>query len=360
MLVHGNTRLLNAVRLLISSSVQYTQFTRTTQQNQHGRRDQSRDTHRSHSSCLFPLSPSIQKTKKQSGIGTDIAKNLITSGWKVACVGRRKEAGEALEAELGANARFFAAEIAQYASQAAVFQDVHRLWGHIDVFIANAGIVDQSSLYLYGWQQQHDKNGHGVDELPPEPDLSCTDTDYKGVIYGVQLARHFMRYNQPQPGGRIVVTSSVGGVFPHPAYPEYNGAKAAVNQFVRGMAPLLRQREKIYLNCVLPGIVATPIVPPEMIEAVTPEWYFSPALPCTYSSLSVSALDTNRTQCDIYANSPGSLSGVPGGYHWHGRRTAGMLWRPARLLSHASSRQWTCHPASRDSMGAFIPDNAWR
>lgn len=209
------------------------------------------------------------KLTKQSGIGTEIAKNLITSGWKVALVGRRKEAGEALEAQLGPNARFFAANVAQYASQAAVFQQVHRLWGQIDVFIANAGIVDQSSLYLYEWQQKHE---NGVDDLPPEPDLSCTDADYKGVIYGVQLARHFMKYNQPQPGGRIVVTSSVGAVLPHPSYPEYCGAKAAVNQFVRGIAPLLRQRENIYINCVLPGIVATPIVPPEMITAVTPEW----------------------------------------------------------------------------------------
>ena len=210
---------------------------------------------------------------KQSGIGADLAKNLVTSGWKVACVGRRKEAGEALEAQLGPNARFFAADVASYASQASVFQQVHRLWGQIDVFIANAAVVDQTSLYLYEWQHKHKQNGDSVDELPPEPDLSCTDADYKGVIYGVQLARHFMRYNQPRPGGRIVVTSSVGGVLPHPTYPEYCGAKAAVNQFVRGVAPLLLQREDIYINCVLPGIVATPIVPPEMIEAVTPEWY---------------------------------------------------------------------------------------
>lgn len=170
---------------------------------------------------------------------------------------------------LGPNAHFIQADVSQYQSQAEVFRQVHQLWGRIDVFCANAGIVDKSSLYLYEWQKSQER---GVDDLPPEPDLSCTDSDYKGVIYGVQLARHFMKYNQPQPGGRIIVTSSVGGVFPHPSYPEYCGAKAAVNQFVRGVAPLLKQREDIWINCVLPGIVATPIVPPEMIAAVTPEW----------------------------------------------------------------------------------------
>lgn len=80
-----------------------------------------------------------------------------------------------------------------------------------------------------------------------------------------------MRHN-PQPGGRIVITGSIGAVFPHEAYPVYCGTKAAVNHFVRGVAPLLKQKENILINVVMPGIVSTPIVPPEMIAAVTPEW----------------------------------------------------------------------------------------
>ena len=172
-------------------------------------------------------------------------------------------------ASLGPLSCFFQAEMSSYESQARVFREVFQLWGQIDVFIPNAAVVDKASFYLYDWQKSQE---NGVDDLPPEPDLSCTDADYKGVIYGVQLARHFMKYNRPHPGGRIVVTSSVGAVIPHPSYPEYCGAKAAVNQFVRAVAPLLKQRENIWINCVLPGIVATPIVPPEMIAAVTPEW----------------------------------------------------------------------------------------
>lgn len=205
----------------------------------------------------------------QSGIGAEVAKYLVDRGWKVACVGRRKEAGDAAVASLGPMASFFQADVSQYESQAKVFREVYRCWGRIDAFCPNAGVVDQSSFYLYDWQKSYEK---GVDDIPPKPDLFCTDADYKGVVYGVQLARHFMKYNQPQPGGQIVVTSSVGGVIPHQSYPEYCGAKAAVNQFVRGIAPLLKQRENIWINCVLPGIVATPIVPREMIDAVTTEW----------------------------------------------------------------------------------------
>ncbi|OJJ56267.1 hypothetical protein ASPSYDRAFT_48547 [Aspergillus sydowii CBS 593.65] len=200
-----------------------------------------------------------------SGIGVDIARDLATRGWKVACVGRRRDAGEALLKTLpGDNARFFPADISNYEEYANVFREVHKLWGHIDALCANAGIVDTSSIYIYDWKNK------SVDEVPPAPELNVVDINYKGIVYGTQLATHFMRHN-PQPGGRIVITGSIGGVFPHNTYPVYCGTKAAVNQFVRGIAPLLKQKENILINVVMPGMVDTPIVPPEMTAAVTPE-----------------------------------------------------------------------------------------
>lgn len=202
----------------------------------------------------------------QSGMGIDLVKYLCTKGWKVAFVGRRREPGEALLKELPSeNARFYAADVSSYDEQAGVFRQVHKLWGRIDAFCANAGIVDISSTYIFDWKNK------SVDDIPPAPDASPVDVDYKGVVYGTQLATHFMRHN-PQPGGRIIVTSSIGSIFPHESYPVYCGAKAAANHFVRGVAPLLKQKENILINVVMPGIVATPIVPPEMIAAVTPEW----------------------------------------------------------------------------------------
>ncbi|CEL02131.1 Putative 15-hydroxyprostaglandin dehydrogenase (NAD()) (AFU_orthologue; AFUA_3G09480) [Aspergillus calidoustus] len=200
-----------------------------------------------------------------SGMGIDIAQDLAARGWKVACVGRRREAGEALLKTIpGENARFFPADVSNYEEYANVFREVRNLWGRIDALCANAGIVDTSSVYIYDWKNK------SVDDVPPAPDLSVVDTNYKGVVYGTQLATHFMRHN-PVPGGRIVITGSIGAVFPHRTYPVYCGTKAAVNHFVRGMAPLLKQKENILINVVMPGIVATPIVPPEMIAAVTPE-----------------------------------------------------------------------------------------
>ena len=75
--------------------------------------------------------------------------------------------------------------------------------------------------------------------IPPAPDLSTTDVDFKGVVYGTQLAIHFMRKNST-PGGKIVATASVAGIVPHETYPEYDGAKAAVVNFVRATARILK------------------------------------------------------------------------------------------------------------------------
>lgn len=200
-------------------------------------------------------------------MGLELAKHLNTKGWKVAMIGRRVDVGEKAAAEVGdgVNAKFFAADVSDYASQSSMFKAVWDLWGQIDLLCINAGIVDKTSLYHYA------RRNASVDDIPPEPDLSCTDIDYKGCIYGTVLATHFMRHN-PTPGGKIVVNSSIGAIFPHRTYPEYCGAKAAVVHFVRNVAPLLKAKENILINSVMPGCVDTAIVPPEMTAAVTPEW----------------------------------------------------------------------------------------
>ena len=74
---------------------------------------------------------------------------------------------------------------------------------------------------------------------------------------------------------RLAVRSSVPRVLPlstpNETYPEYNGCKAAVLNYVFGMSRLHKNKENISINAVLPGIVRTNIIPPEMVTAVSPE-----------------------------------------------------------------------------------------
>ncbi|KAK5685093.1 hypothetical protein LTS10_003168 [Elasticomyces elasticus] len=192
-------------------------------------------------------------------MGEALTRELVNRGWFVAMADIRES--PALSTELGSKAKFYKTNVADYASQAATFSAVFASHGRIDALCANAGICDKGSIFILIHRNK--------DEVPPAPDLSCTDVDWKGVVYGTQLSVHFMRKN-PTPGGVIVATASIAAMHPHPSYPEYNGAKAAVLNFVRGSAEMLSLKENIRINCVMPGIVDTAIVPRQMIAAVDP------------------------------------------------------------------------------------------
>ena len=81
-------------------------------------------------------------------MGEALATHLISKGWLVACVDLQCGPGVALATSLGPNAQFWEANVANYDSQARVFQGVFKKWGRIDALLANAGIVDRSSIYI--------------------------------------------------------------------------------------------------------------------------------------------------------------------------------------------------------------------
>lgn len=193
-------------------------------------------------------------------MGEALTRELVNRGWFVAMADLKPN--DDLLKDLGSSTSYHYTDVASYSSQASTFDAVYRTHGRIDALLANAGITDQSSLYIFRYRSS--------DTIPPAPNLSCTDVDWKGVVYGTQLAIHFMRKNEPKPGGVIVATASIAGIHPHSTYAEYNGAKAAVINFVRGVAPVLHLKENIRINCVLPGIVHTKIIPPQLVNAVNP------------------------------------------------------------------------------------------
>lgn len=133
------------------------------------------------------------------------------------------------------------------------------------VFIANAGIGDKTSFYNLS------RRSEPVDSIPPIPDLSCTEINYKGTVYGTILAIHFMRHN-PIPGGKIIFTSSVIGIYACPIIPEYSCTKAASVALARSMAPVLLRQDNITINVVLPGGYDTDIMP-DFNTAFLPQQY---------------------------------------------------------------------------------------
>lgn len=93
---------------------------------------------------------------------------------------------------------------------------------------------------------------------------------YKGLRDVLQQAVHFMRQNDP-PGGKIIVS---GSILPHQQRLREDcgiqQATAALVQFVREVAPLLKSKESILINVVLSECVSSPTgMPKEMNGAVS-------------------------------------------------------------------------------------------
>ena len=153
-------------------------------------------------------------------MGSALAEDLIKQGYRVGCLDINGSAGHELATKLGNNALFIKCDVSKYEELASAYQAVYEKWGRLDACLFNAGVVDRSSVYILRNRESK--------EIPPPPDLSCTTIDYFSVVYGTQLAIHFMRQNHV-PGGVIVATASIGAVHPSECFPEYCGAKAAVS-----------------------------------------------------------------------------------------------------------------------------------
>ncbi|KAJ8113093.1 hypothetical protein OPT61_g4700 [Boeremia exigua] len=202
-----------------------------------------------------------------SGIGAWLAAHLHKRGFRVAICGRRDKEGESIASSIdpsGNSVIFVRCDVSSYDSQAALFQTVWKRWSRLDVLIANAGCLDGDSKYNFT------RRDADVDDLPPAPDTTCTDVDFKGVMYGTTLATHFMRHNPRNKGGKILVTGSMLGVYSCATFPEYNAAKSAVHQWVRTLGPVLQRKENITINCIMPGPIETPVMP-GLNEAFLPE-----------------------------------------------------------------------------------------
>lgn len=84
----------------------------------------------------------------QSGMGEALTEDLVSKGWQVAMADIQQN--NALTAKLGDKASFHHCDVADYDSQAKTFQEVWDKYGRLDALCANAGIVDKSSIYIFG------------------------------------------------------------------------------------------------------------------------------------------------------------------------------------------------------------------
>ena len=175
-------------------------------------------------------------TGGSTGIGLGIAKRFVSEGATVVITGRRQAELDAAVAEIGPKASAFRADVAVLADLDALYAEVERTHGRIDVVVANAG---GGSLAKLG-------------EITEEHFNSTFAINVKGVLFTVQKALPLMRN-----GGSVIVTGSTTSIMGTEAFSVYSGTKAAIRNFVRSWILDLKGRN-IRVNVLSPGPIDTP------------------------------------------------------------------------------------------------------
>lgn len=206
-----------------------------------------------------------------SGIGFDVVQALAArGGWQIHVVDIKHDPGN-----LPPNCFHHEADTAAYEELADAFSACFEAGGRrLDFVFANAGVFERGNWYS--------EPGRPPRALPPEPDWSALETNLKGCMNTVSIARHFMVRSPGPDKGSIVVTSSVAGIWPSYFSPMYTASKRkyilpptsglhseshadfradGVLGFMRSVAEWYYTADGIRVNAICPSIVRTEILP---------------------------------------------------------------------------------------------------
>jgi NAD(P)-dependent dehydrogenase (short-subunit alcohol dehydrogenase family) len=183
-------------------------------------------------------------TGGSSGIGKEVARQLVAHGASVVLSGRDEDKLRAAAKEVSSDpgqVRILAGDIGSPATGIALVDLAEKTFGGLDILISNAGV------------------------FRPKPFLELTEEDYdwflntilKGKFFVAQAAAKSMK---KRGGGAIVHTGSMWALQAIGATPSaaYSAANAGVHALVHNLALELAPH-KIRINAVAPAVVETPI-----------------------------------------------------------------------------------------------------
>jgi len=178
-----------------------------------------------------------------SGIGKASCLLFAKEGAKVVVVDVKREAAEATAAEIGDNARAFAADISKASDAEGMVKFAEERFGRLDVIFNNAGIFHP--------------NDESVTNTSEEIWDMVIDVNLKGVFLGCHYAiPALLRAG----GGSIINTASfvaiMGAAVPQIAY---TASKGGVLAMTREIAVEFA-RQNIRANSLCPGPVETPLL----------------------------------------------------------------------------------------------------
>lgn len=201
---------------------------------------------------LFDLTGHVALvTGGNGGIGLGMAEGLAQAGADVAIWGTNPEKNARAEVQLRKYGTRVISRIVDVASEQAVtdgMRETVATLGRLDSCFANAGTSNAWKSFLdIGGMQYRRVMGVNLD----------------GVLWTVREAcRHMKaRAEGGEPGGSVVIVSSMGARSGTVRNQDYGAAKAGVNAIMRGVAVEFA-RYDIRCNSVLPGWVASDLTQP--------------------------------------------------------------------------------------------------
>ncbi|MEP9349669.1 3-oxoacyl-[acyl-carrier-protein] reductase [Xanthobacter sp. KR7-225] len=179
-------------------------------------------------------------TGATGGIGGAIAKALHAQGATVAVSGTRREALEALAAELSGRVHVLPCNLGDPEDvEKLVPAAEEALGGHVDILVNNAGIT-RDNIFMRlsdeAWDQVLAVN----------------------LTAAFRLSRAAVRTMMRRRSGRIISITSIVGVTGNAGQGNYAAAKAGMIGMSKSLAQEVASRG-VTVNCVAPGFIATPM-----------------------------------------------------------------------------------------------------
>lgn len=175
-----------------------------------------------------------------SGMGREIATELVERGGRVAAVDKREGALVELKAALGTDVEIFALDVTDIAAVSILPEKVLKIFGSVDCLINNAGIIQP---FLK------------IDQLSMADAERVMAVNFTGPF---MLIKAFLPILMDQPEAHIMNVSSMGAYAPVPGQSLYGASKAAIAQLTDGLRSEL-MASNVAVTTVYPGAINTNI-----------------------------------------------------------------------------------------------------
>ncbi|PNG24518.1 3-oxoacyl-[acyl-carrier-protein] reductase [Methylocella silvestris] len=178
-------------------------------------------------------------TGASGGIGKEIARALHAQGARVAISGTRREALDALAAELGSRVEMLPCDLSDAQAVEALVPASEAALGGLDILVSNAGVT-RDNLFM----RMKDEEWDNVIAI--------------NLTASFRLARACVKSMMRKRFGRIIGITSVVGVVGNAGQGNYAASKAGMIGMFKSLASEVASRN-VTVNCVAPGFIESPM-----------------------------------------------------------------------------------------------------